>query len=115
MPLPVETQPALWGAVGGAIVLAIVGFKFGGWVTAGQSETLITQKSRTAVATALAPVCADRFKRDAKYAANLAELKKVETWSRGTFIEKGGWATMPGATAAEAEVDSACAALIVGT
>lgn len=114
MALPIETKPALWGAVGGAIVLAIVGFKFGGWMTAGQSETLIMKKSRTAVATALAPICAEKFKQDPKYAANLVELKKTETWSRGSFIEKGGWATMPGAKAPEAEVDSACATLIIG-
>lgn len=114
MNIPVETKPALWGAVGGAIVLAIVGFKYAGWNTAAQTETQISQKSRTAVATALAPVCADNFKRDSKYAANLVELKKLETWSRGGFIEKGGWATMPGAKSPEPEVDSACAALIIG-
>ena len=114
MNIPVETKPALWGAVGGAIVLAIVGFKYAGWNTAAQTETQISQKSRTAVATALAPVCADSFKRDSKFAGNLVELKKLETWSRGGFIEKGGWATMPGAQSPEPEVDSACAALIIG-
>ena len=28
-----EIKPALMGAVGGAIVLAIVGFNWGGWIT----------------------------------------------------------------------------------
>jgi hypothetical protein len=114
MKLPIETKPALWGAVAGAIALAFVGFKVGGWQTASQSETKGTQLSRTAVATALAPVCADKFRKDGKHDANLAELKKTETWSRGTFIEKGGWATMPGATAPDSDAANACAVLLVG-
>jgi len=114
MNIPVETKPAILGALGGAIVLAFVGFSYADWNTAAQTETQIAKKSRTAVATALAPVCADNFKRDAKFAANLVELEKLETWSRSGFIEKGGWATMPGAKSPEPEVDSACAALIIG-
>ena len=103
------------GAFVGAFALAVIGFKFGGWLTTGQAEILGTQQARTAVATALAPICADKFKRDAKYVSNLAELKKADTWSRGAYIEKGGWATMQGAKAPESQVDTACAALIIGT
>ena len=33
-------RSVLWGAAAGAIALAIVGFNWGGWVTAGAAETL---------------------------------------------------------------------------
>ena len=34
----------LWGAVGGAIVLAIIGFVWGGWVTGGTAQEMAEQK-----------------------------------------------------------------------
>ena len=114
MKLPIETKPAIWGAVAGAIALAFVGFKVGGWQTAGQSAVKGTQQAKLAVATALASVCVDEFKKDGKHDANLVELKKTETWSRGTFIEKGGWATMPGASAPDSDAATACAVLLIG-
>ena len=30
----------LWGALGGAIVLAIIGFAWGGWVTGGTAQEM---------------------------------------------------------------------------
>jgi hypothetical protein len=49
---------------------------------------------------------------DAK--ANLAELKKVEAWSQGDFVEEGGWAAVPGTNSSErvSAVAKACAALL---
>jgi hypothetical protein len=38
MQIPAEVKPACWGAVGGAVALAIVGFMWGGWVTGGKAE-----------------------------------------------------------------------------
>ncbi len=35
-----KITPGLWGAVGGAIVLAIVGFAWGGWVTGGTAQEM---------------------------------------------------------------------------
>ena len=104
MKLPVETKPALWGMVGGAIAAAIVGFSWGGWVTGGRAEADATQRANAAVVVALAPVC-----------VNLAALTKVDSWSRGDFIEKGGWATVPGSKATEpaSAVAKACAVLLV--
>ena len=46
-----------WSAVGGAILAAIVGFNWGGWVTGGQAKTL----ADAAVTAALVPICADKF------------------------------------------------------
>lgn len=114
MKIPVETKPALWGAVAGAIALAIVGFSWGGWVTGGAAEADATQRTNAAVVAALAPVCVERFQGAADVAANLAALKKVDSWSQGDFIEKGGWAKLPGSKAPDQQsaVAKACASLL---
>jgi hypothetical protein len=114
MKIPVETKPALWGAVGGAVASAIIGFSWGGWVTGGTAESDATQRANAAVVAALAPVCVERFQGAADVAANLAALKKVDSWSQGEFIEKGGWATVPGSKAPDqlSAVAKACASLL---
>jgi len=114
MNIPVETKPALWGAVGGAIASAVIGFSWGGWVTGGTAEADATQRANAAVIAALAPVCVERFQRAADAAGNLAALKKVDSWSQGDFIEKGGWATVSGSKAPDqlSAVAKACASLL---
>jgi hypothetical protein len=114
MNLPVETKPVFWGVVGGAIAAAIVGFSWGGWVTGGKAEADATQRANAAVVLALAPVCVERFQRAPDVSGNLAALKKVDSWSQGEFVEKGGWATAPGAKAPDqlSAVAKACATLL---
>ena len=103
-------RPALWGAVAGAIALAIVGFSWGGWVTGGAAETLARNSAATAVVAALTPICVEKFRQAAGASANLAEMKKATYASdQGRFIEKGGWATMPGSTEPDSAVARACA------
>src|SRR4029434_8075415 len=96
MKIPVETKPVLWGVAGGAVLAAIVGFTWGGWVTGGTAEMSAAQRANAAVVLALAPVCVERFQRAPEVSANLAALKKADSWSQGDFVEKGGWATAPG-------------------
>jgi hypothetical protein len=112
MQIPPELKPASWGAAGGAIALAIVGFTWGGWVTGGTAELKAKQRAEQAVVTALAPVCADKFRQQADAGANLVALQKVNSWQQGSFIEKGGWATMPGSTAPDSAVARACADML---
>ena len=115
MKIPVETKPALWGAAGGAVALAIVGFTWGGWVTGGKAEADATQRANAAVVVALAPVCVEKFQHTADVSANLAALKKVDSWSQGDFVEKGGWAAFPGSNPPTqvTAVAQACASLLV--
>ncbi len=102
----------LQGAVAGAIATLFVGFYWGGWVTGGAAKEA-TQKSVTAaLVSALSPICVDKFQHSAEATANLVEFKKVSSWQQATFIEKGGWATMPGGAAANEAVAQACATLL---
>jgi hypothetical protein len=103
-------KPALWGAAAGAIALAIVGFNWGGWVTGGTAETLAKNSAATAVVAALAPICVEKFRQAADATANLAEMKKATyAWDQSKFVEKGGWATMPGSAEPNSAVAKACA------
>ncbi len=49
MEFPSEIKPALWGAAGGAILLAIVGFTWGGWMTTSAANKLADQRADVAV------------------------------------------------------------------
>jgi hypothetical protein len=102
------------GIAGGAIAAAIVRFSWGGWVTGGKADAQATQRANAAVVLALAPVCVERFQRATDVSANLAALKKVDSWSQGDFVEKGGWATAPGSKPPEqlSAVAKACALLL---
>ena len=114
MKIPVETKPAVWGIAGGAVAMAIVGFTWGGWVTGGKAASDATQRADTAVVVALAPFCVEKFKHTAEFSANLIALKKADSWSQGDFVEKGGWATLPGSNSPDqvTAVAKACAILL---
>ena len=115
MQIPVETKPVLWGVAAGAILAAFVGFTWGGWVTGGTAESDATTRMNTAVVQALAPVCVEKFQHAADLSANLEALKKVDSWSQGEFVEKGGWATLAGSKFPDqvSAVAKACALLLV--
>ena len=112
MDIPIQTKPAIWGAVAGAIATLILGFYFGGWHTRGSAEQLAHERSEKKVITALAPFCVDRFRKSAD-AQQSAELLTFTTdYERGSFLEKGGWTTLPGSTETNWAVGRACGDLL---
>lgn len=115
MQLPIETKPLLWGVAGGAAAMAFVGFTWGGWITGGKAETQANERGQAAVIAALAPMCVARFQASPEVASNLAALKLVDSWSQGEYVEKGGWATLPGSAAdgPVTQIARACAVLLV--
>jgi hypothetical protein len=112
MQIPPQVKPACWGAVGGAIAVAVIGFSWGGWVTGGTAETMAKERANAAVVSALTPVCVDNFREAADAKAQQLELKKAHSWERASFVEKHGWATMPGSSSTQTGVARACADLI---
>ena len=99
----------LWSAIGGAIVLAIVGFKWGGWVTSGTAREMAEERASEAVVNRLTPICVAQFNQDPEKDQKLKELKKKDFWDRGKYVEKQGWATMLGEKEPNSEVADECA------
>ena len=102
----------LQGAAAGAVVTLIVGFNWGGWVTGGTAKEMVQRSTTSAVVSALSPICVDKFQHSAEAATNMIELKKVSSYQQGSFIEKGGWATLPGNDRADSAVARACAEML---
>jgi hypothetical protein len=112
MPLPTNTKPLAWGAVAGAAACLLVGFTWGGWVTGGSARATAATAARDAVVTALAPICAERFRAQADAPAQIAALGKASSWERGSLVEKSGFALMPGSKTSDSDVARACAELL---
>lgn len=93
MQFPEWVKPALGGAVGGAVALAIVGFTWGGWVTSGTAQTMANTASNDAVVAALIPHCIALSESDPQASTILAELKEARGTNRRTIVENAGWAT----------------------
>jgi hypothetical protein len=103
-----KLKPVLLGAAVGAIAVAVIGFNWGGWVTASGAK-MATQQ---AIVASLAPICVSQFQRSADAVIRQAEMKKIGMWDQSSFVEKAGWATMPGSTEPDSAVAKACAGLI---
>jgi hypothetical protein len=102
-----------WSAVGGAVLLAIVGFNWGGWVTGGHAQEMAEEMAAKSVADRLTPICVMQFNQDAEKSQKLEELKATDSWKRDTYVEEHGWATMPGEEKPDAKIAEACASKIV--
>ena len=76
------------------------------------ARALADSSANNAVVAAVAPICVDQFQRSADASAKLAELKKASSWERATFVEKGGWAVMPGSKTIDSGVAQACATML---
>lgn len=95
----------VWGLICGAVIAMIVGFAWGGWTTAGTTET----KTQEAVLASQAAICVAQFMKEPNREAKLKEIAAIGSWQRAEIIEKGGWDRMPGQEKAGYAVARACA------
>lgn len=111
MQIPHWIKPALWGAVGGAAVITIIGFSADWVVTSGSAEQMTRTEVDKAVVAALTPVCVAQFRTlaEAGRTTHLAALEKESTWQQPDYVVAQGWATMPGTEVPNEEVAEACA------
>jgi hypothetical protein len=114
MNVPVWLKPGIWGAIGGAIAISIVGFWQMGWTTAGNANRMAAARADSAVVAALVPFCVAMAERDTDQAI-LVKLKAEQSpYSRGQIVSDAGWATMPGMTAPDRGLASACSDKLQG-
>ncbi len=102
----------LQGAAVGAVATLAIGFGWGGWMLGSTAKTLADSTANSAVVAAIAPISVDQFQRSADAANNLTALQKTSSWEQAAYIEKGGWAIMPGRKAVESAVPQAFDAIL---
>jgi alkanesulfonate monooxygenase SsuD/methylene tetrahydromethanopterin reductase-like flavin-dependent oxidoreductase (luciferase family) len=86
-----KVESILWGAAGGAAGVALIGFAFGGWVTGGKANEMAQQRADKAVITALAPICADKFRHANNAQENFGKLNAISySWEKGNYVSQGG-------------------------
>ena len=107
-------KPGIWGAIVGAIAIMVLGFWQFGWVLGSKADQMARDRASTAVAEALAPVCAAKFLAQADAPARVADLKKLRSdYEQRDFIEKGGWAVAIVSDAPDYQLASECAKSIL--
>lgn len=104
-----------WACVASAVLTMIVGFTWGGWVTGGTARSMAAVTGEDAVAKRLAPICVVRFQQDPQKDQKLKEVKGTDTWQRGDYVKKQGWATMPGEQEPDGRVADECVKLLMLT
>lgn len=102
------TAQLKYGAFGigiGAVVAMVIGFSWGGWVTASTADEM----SEEAVLASRSAICVAQFMKAPNHEAMLQEFKDTDSWKRREFVEQGGWDKMPGDENARRFVSRACA------
>lgn len=108
MKTPDWLKPGLWGAAAGGLTLVILGFSWGGWVTAGKAEKMAADRAKAEVVAALVPICVAQARQDPEADQRLASLRDARGNNRRDVVIDAGWATMPGNDAPDRAVASAC-------
>jgi hypothetical protein len=112
-----ETRPTktivFWSWVASVVLTMIIGFAWGGWVTGGTARSMAETIADDAVVKRLAPMCVTQFKQGPGMDQKLQELAKTDSWQRSEYVEKQGWATMPGEEKPDSKVATECARLLM--
>lgn len=104
-------KPFAWGMAAGMVVLLIVIFSAGWVVTSGSAKAEAKAMATAAVMNRLAPIAVAQFMQDPNKEDRLKEMKKLEFWgenNRSDYVQKQGWATMPGEKEPDRRIADEC-------
>ncbi|HEX7550978.1 MAG TPA: hypothetical protein VF579_10405 [Candidatus Methylomirabilis sp.] len=104
---------AFWLCMASVALTMIIGFAWGGWVTGGTAQKMSDVMADNAVVKRLAPICVVQFKQAPGKDQKLKEVEKTDSWQRSEYVEKQGWATMPGEEKPDSNVASECSKLLL--
>jgi len=125
---PVESKPStrqrwsearlskmttFWLCLASVVVVLILGFTWGGWMTAGGAEKIAQTAAKTAVIERLAPICVAQFNQDPDSFMKLEELNGMSSYQQAQFVSDQGWATISGQEKPDRQVANVCTKLIL--
>jgi hypothetical protein len=102
-----------WSCAGCVAAAIIVGFNWGGWVTGGTASKMAASSAESARAEIAAGLCVNRFTNATDAKDQLAKLKGSDTWKRTSFLDEGGWTTLPGMEKPISGAASLCAEKLI--
>ncbi len=102
-----------WSCVACIAATMVIGFSWGGWVTGGTATRMASDAAAGASAQLAAAECINRLENSPDATAQLAALRKADSYNRGDLIQKGRWATMPGGKDPVAGAADICAQLLM--
>lgn len=107
-----KIKTVIGGAAAGAVLAAVVGFGWGGWVTGSKAETMAADGAVEAVVARLAPICVSQYGSDPDKMRKHEALMAIKSWNRAEYVAEQGWATMVGEENADSRVSRRCAEMI---
>ena len=112
-----ELQPSktmlAWACAGTMAATLVVGFTWGGWVTGGTAQDMAGDASNEARGQLASVVCAESFMAAPDAAVQLVTLKELTgSYQQRQFVEKGGWAVMPGKDSPDRRAADLCARVL---
>ena len=102
----------LQGTAFGAVAAMVVGFNWGGWMLETTAEKQAEAGATGAVIAALAPMCVQNFRQADDAVTTLEDFKAQTPYKQTGYVEKGGWAILPGSDEATKGVAKGCALLL---
>lgn len=105
----------LVAAASGAMIFTLIGFLLLGWKPGSVAESDAQETAAAAVVEALSTICVQQFQRDPDANKLLKSLAAQSDYGQGTYVEDGGWATMPGDEEPLNGVGKACANILLGS
>lgn len=103
-------ETTLWACIATAVVTAMIGFTWGGWVTQHSAQKMVATAAAEAKLSLVANACVERFAASQSFASDLANLKKASFQEQGDFVARGGWVSFAGVKEPVDAAADACAA-----
>lgn len=108
MNTPEWLKPGITGAVIGAVLVGVIGFTWGGWVTGGTADDRAMSMAHDDVVAAMVPVCLDMARTDPERTEKLATIRAASTYQQRDAVMAAGWATPPGQETPDRDIAAAC-------
>jgi hypothetical protein len=102
----------VWICLGMIIGTMLVGFTWGGWVTASSAQKSATIVANDAMVQRLSSICVAQFQQDPANAEKLVEMQAASSYQQGSYVKDQGWSIMPGDEQSDTKVATACAKVL---